>query len=167
MALVRVILFFIAVPALLADFPVLHITFAERAVAFTAGQLTELPRSEITTTEPHSGKRHSYSGVAVRELLLRAGAPLGEKLRGGALQLAVLVRCRDGYAVAFALAEFDDSFNDRAILLADAEDGVPLKGNAGPFRLVIPGDKRGARWARSVVSVEVVPVPASPGSRSK
>ncbi len=140
--------------------PILTVVSADNTLALTADQLKALPHLEVTATDPHAGKEHTYSGVPVRDLLARVGAPLGEKLRGKALQFAVIVRSRDGYATLFALAEFDDQFSSRTILLADSEDGKPLAENSGPLRIVAPGDKRAARWARMVTSLEVV----SPGA---
>jgi hypothetical protein len=81
---------------------------------------------------------------------------VGEKLRGPALAAAVLVRCKDGYTVLFALAEFDANFSSRTILLADRENGEILPPSAAPLRIVATGDKRGARSARQVVALELV-----------
>jgi hypothetical protein len=127
-------------------------------LAFTAAELAALPRREVTALNPHDQVEHRYAGVAVRELLARAGAPLGDQLRGAALQLVVIAHSRDGYGVAYALADFDESFSSRIILLADQEDGKPLAETVGPFRLVAPGDKKAARWARMVTSLEIVSV---------
>src|SRR5882672_5552853 len=69
-------------------------------LTFTAADLAALPRQEMKIANPHDKTEHLYAGVAVRELLARAGAPLGEKLRGAALQLVVVARSRDGYGVA-------------------------------------------------------------------
>jgi DMSO/TMAO reductase YedYZ molybdopterin-dependent catalytic subunit len=124
--------------------------------------LRALPHREISATDPHENKQHRYSGVLVRDLLSMFGAPMGEKLRGPALQLAVVVHSRDGYGTLFALAEFDQAFIDRELLLADSEDGAPLPANAAPLRLIAPGDKRAARWARMVTSIEVVRPGAGP-----
>jgi hypothetical protein len=110
----------------------------------------------MTATDPHENKQHRYSGVLVRDLLAKVGAPMGEKLRGSALQLAVVVHSKDGYGTLFALAEFDPAFSDRDLLLADSEDGAPLAANAAPLRLIAPGDKRAARWARMVTSIEIL-----------
>lgn len=99
--------------------------------------------------------------------LARAGAPLGDRLRGPALQLFVMVHCRDGYAVSFTLPDFDEAFGGRRILLADAEDGHPLPANAAPPRLIVPGDKKAARWARQVASIEIVDPRMKPFSASK
>jgi hypothetical protein len=94
----------------------------------------------------------------VRDLLARAGVEFGEKLRGKGLRLAVVAHCRDHYDIVYALAEFDDAFNGRTILLVDRQDGQALPDALGPYRLVVPGDKRPARWARMVTSLEVVAV---------
>ena len=91
----------------------LSVISGDTTLTLTADQLKALPHIELTATEPHERKDHLYSGVPVRDLLARAGAPLGDKLRGKALQLAVLVRSKDGYSTLFALAEFDDSFSNR------------------------------------------------------
>lgn len=142
--------------------PILSIASPEKTVSLTAEDLRLLPHGEVTAMDPHENKKHRYSGVLVRDLLLQVGAPLGEKLRGRALQLAVLVHSKDGYGTLFALAEFDDAFSDRELLIADSEDGAPLPANAAPLRLIVPGDKRAARWARMVTSIEIVRPGAGP-----
>jgi len=62
------------------------------------------------------------------------------------------------YRVVFALAELDPAFTDRVILLADRADGQPLDNKTGPFRIVVPGEKRMARWVRQVITLKVVQV---------
>jgi len=158
-ALLALLLSLIAGRVVAAD-PVLTILSPDRTLALTADDLRLLPRTELTATDPHENKQHHYSGVLVRDLLAKVGAPMGEKLRGSSLQLAVVVHSKDGYGTLFALAEFDPAFSDRDLLLADSEDGAPLAANAAPLRLIAPGDKRAARWARMVTSIEIV----KPGS---
>ena len=96
-----------------------------------------------------------YRGVAVVDLLRRAGAPLGAELRGPKMRLYVLVKARDGYAAVFALAEFDPAFTDRVILLADQRDGHPLGTVEGPLRIIVPDEKRYARWVKQVTDIEL------------
>ena len=138
--------------------PILTVSFQETNLVFTAAQFAALPHSEIKVTDPHEKKEHQYSGVSVRDLLSQAGAPLGDKLRGAALHDVVMVRAKDGYAVAFTLADFDDAYSTRTIALADKEDGNPLSDTAGPLRLIVPDDKKGARWARMVTKIEIFDV---------
>lgn len=155
--------FLAALPALTGycGDPVLTAASPDKTVTFSADDFRALAHSEVTATDPHLKLEHRYSGVPVRDLLAKVDAPLGEKLRRPALQLAVIFHSRDGYSTLYALAEFDEAFSDRTILLVDSEDGKPLPENAGPLRVVAPGDKRAARWARMVTSMELVRLPAS------
>ena len=144
-----------------ADEPALRVTAPGQSVALSAQELGALPHVEITAFDPHEKKAHRYSGVAVRDILAKVGVPFGEKLRGAGLRQAVIVHSKDGYSTLFAVAEFDGDFDSRTILLVDGEDGKPLPPGLGPLHLVAPGDKRSARWARMVTSIEVVTVPAA------
>jgi DMSO/TMAO reductase YedYZ molybdopterin-dependent catalytic subunit len=65
----------------------------------------------------------------------------------------VVVDAADGYRAVFALAELDPAQTDRVILLADRKDGQPLPAAEGPLRVVVPGEKRPARWVRQVKAV--------------
>jgi hypothetical protein len=159
---IRVLAFLALASGLSAAEPVLTVTGPDRTLSFSAADFAALPHTEISAFDPHGKADHKYSGVAMGEILARAGAPMGDKLRGrAALQLVVIAHSRDGYAIVFALAEFDPAFSDRPVLLADAEDGKPLPDTAGPLRMVLPGDKKAARWARMVDSIEIRPALAA------
>jgi hypothetical protein len=152
---------------LLAEEPVLKITSPEKTLTFTAAEFAALPHTPLTAADPYTQVPRHFNGVAVTELLTRLGVPLGDKLRGAALQLVVVVRAKDNYSVVFALADFDDQFSHRTLLLADQEDGKALVEKSGPFQLIAPGDKKAARWVRMVTSIEIFPAvkpSASPGA---
>jgi len=116
--------------------------------------LMKLPRQTLKVSD-EKGVPALYEGVAVAELLRRAGVPLGKDLRGPRLKLYVVVEALDGYRAVFALPEFDPAFTDRVILLADRRDGHALSASEGPFRIVVPGEKRHARWVREVSALDV------------
>ena len=97
-----------------------------------------------------------YEGVPLREILKRAGVPLGKELRGKALASYILAKAHDGYEVVFSLGEIDATFGNESILVADKRDGKPLFGYQGPFRLVCPNDKAGARSVRMLETLELV-----------
>jgi hypothetical protein len=141
--------------------PVLRVTAPGQSLALTSQEFAALPHTEISVFNPHEKKEHRYSGVPIHDLLAKVGVPFGEKLRGAALRLAVIAHSRDGYATLFAVAEFDELLSSRTILLVDSMDGTPLPPALGPLYIVAPGDKRAARWARLVTSIEVVQFPAS------
>ncbi len=134
----------------------LSITHAGATTNVTFEDFATLPRAEVKLAEMHGKREKLYSGVAMRDILLKAGAPLGEKLQGPALAMGVMVHCKDGYRVLFSLAEFDEAFSSRMILLADREDGAILPPSAAPLRIIAAGDQRGARSARQVVAIEIV-----------
>lgn len=136
--------------------PVLKVVTPEKTVTFTPTEFAALPRQKLSTPDHYTQMPRNFSGVVVREILERCGLPFGNLMRGPAMQLAVVFRSSDGYGVVFALAEFDDLFSSRTLLLADPEERKPLDEKAAPFQLIVPGDKKGARWARMVTSIEVI-----------
>ncbi len=110
--------------------------------------------TEITAAD-RDGKEHRYAGVPLITLLNQAGASMGAALKGKNLTKYVVVKAADGYEVVFALAELDPDFSTRTILLADSVDGAPLADGVGPYRVVVPGEKKPARWIRQVTAIEV------------
>jgi DMSO/TMAO reductase YedYZ molybdopterin-dependent catalytic subunit len=116
--------------------------------------LAKMPRETASVLE-QDGTKVEYEGVPLREILKQAGVPLG-KLRGKALASYVLAKAHDGYQVVFAVGEIDAEFGNAQILVADKRDGKSLFGYQGPFRLVCPNDKAGARSVRMLETLEVV-----------
>ena len=128
----------------------------KQTLTLTAEDLAKMPRASVKTTS--NGMETAYEGVWLHEVLKKAGVPQGSELRGKALAGYVLAQAQDGYQVLFSLAELDPAFIDSEILLADTANGKPLFGAQGPFRLVVPEDKLGARSIRMLVKLEVVQV---------
>ncbi len=60
--------------------------------------------------------------------------------------------------VVIAMPELDPAFTDKQIVLAFLEDGKPLDDKEGPYRIVIPDEKRMARWVRQVTKLRIVEV---------
>lgn len=116
--------------------------------------LKAMAHTDVKATD-RDGKEHTYAGVPLADLLKRAGATLGSELRGENLTKYVIVKAADGYEVLFALPEIDPEFATRTIILADSVDGTPLAQGVGPYRMVVPGEKKPARWIREVRSIEV------------
>lgn len=102
------------------------------------------------------GKEHEFKGVALIEVLEKAGVTTGGKLRGENLAKCVLVKAADGYEVIYSLPEIDPEFTDQVIILATEKDGQPLPNGEGPFRIITPNDKKQARWIREVRSIKIV-----------
>lgn len=132
--------------------PALTITFGDPAqtVPLSKEALAKLPRKTIKVTEGN-GSTSEYEGVALDEVLKLAKVPMGSELRGRSVApMVVLAEASDGAKAVFALAEVEPTFSDKVIIIADKRDGKPLVADEGPYRLVIPTDKRHARWLRQV-----------------
>ena len=133
---------------------------AQRTIGVTGpdGQVTivnlaEFPRHTVITGD--RGRKATFEGVALRDVLAKAGVALGEALRGTALARVIIATATDGYQGVYGIAEVDAAFTDQIILIADRRDGEQLLPDTGPLQLVVPLDKRPARWIRQVVKIEV------------
>src|SRR6202023_1330206 len=120
----------------------------------SVADLAAFQQQTIHVTD-EKGTPAEYSGVPVAEILEKAGAPLGTSMKGQKMAVGVVARAPDRYQVRFSLADFDPAFSDRVIMLADRRDGKPLDKREGPLRIIVPGDKRHARWIRGVDTLEV------------
>ena len=162
MRLALLALLALAAPVLLAAAappatPGLMIKGAGNTVTLDAAAFAALPH-ETLTVQDH-GKPRTYSGVPLATLAAKIGAPAGETLRGPLLSAAWVARAADGYRVALSVGEVDAGTGGRKVIVADAENGAPLAAKDGPFKLVVDGDKRPARSARMLVSLELAPLP--------
>ena len=124
-------------------------------LSLTAPELAKLPRQTVSVPAS-DGSIIVYEGVSLFDILQKAGVPSGSKLRGKALTTYVVAMAKDGYQVAFTLGEIDPQFGDETIVVADTRDGKPLPDQQGPFRLVCPNDKEGARSVRMLETLRVV-----------
>jgi DMSO/TMAO reductase YedYZ molybdopterin-dependent catalytic subunit len=125
-----------------------------KPAAISPEEFAKLPRRSLRASA-HDGVERQYDGVALVDVLAHAGVPTEKDVRGPALALFVVVEAADGYRVVYSLAELDRSFTDRVILLADRRDGQPLSARDGPLQVVVPGEKKHARWVRQVVRLKV------------
>lgn len=157
---------FILIPTLLLlsfNFP-----FAQRSVGYVTVEgevftplklsLKELLlfKASEAKGKDRDGRQHTYKGVMLWDILDSAGVTLGKEPRGENLIKYVVAKADDGYEVVFSLSEIDPAFSDNMILLAYEVDGYPLAAKEGPFRLVVPDEKKHARWIRQLTMVKVL-----------
>jgi DMSO/TMAO reductase YedYZ molybdopterin-dependent catalytic subunit len=123
-------------------------------LTLSAADLAAMPRSTAVAKDKQ-GVPHTFSGVALADIFNKAGVTTGKQLRGENLAKYVLVTCADNYQVVFSLAELDSSFTDRVVILADQMEGKPLPAGTGPFRIVVPGEKKPARNCFQVIAIDI------------
>lgn len=127
---------------------------AVKPLAFTRAALEALPQDTIRA-RVHDAPARLYRGVPISALLRLAGVPTGHALRGQALATTIIASARDGYRVAFSIAELDSDFVRRRVLVALTADGVPMNNNDGPLRIIVEGEGRPARWIRQLIRLHV------------
>ena len=129
-------------------------TTGHPVLALDAKALAAMPHEQVTAAA-HDEPVSRWAGVKLQDVLARAGVPLDQPLRGKALATFVRVTAADHYQVVFGLSDLDPTLGNTQVLLVDTRDGKPLDKD-GPFRLLVPGDKRPARWVRDVIAIDVV-----------
>ena len=128
-------------------------------LALNEDDLLKLPRTEAHAAD-RDGRDATYSGVTLVDILRAAGLKFdpATKPAPGAVTSYVLVVAADRYSAIFALAEIDPTLSAHLVLLADRKNGQPLAPTEGPLRIIVPGDKRPARWVRQVTAISVQPI---------
>lgn len=128
---------------------------AVAAGTMTWDELSRLPSVEQevryqTSKGEESGR---YTGPLLWSILEARGmADLPD--HNARLKHSFVVEGRDGYRIVFSIGEIDPDFGNAPIQLATERDGEALVPGEG-YRLVVAGDKRGARYVRDVVKIDV------------
>ena len=119
-------------------------------------ELQSMPSDSVEVV--HDGASHWFHGVRLNELLRRAGIPTGRSLRGDAMNLVMRLSAADGYRITLSLSELEPDFTDRTAIVAYRMGDGALSEKDGPLRLVISGEKRGARMIRQLTEIRIVRV---------
>lgn len=132
----------------------------EKKLNLSLADLELLPHQTVDAVE-HSGEKVQFTGVPLYQILKAAGVPMGEQLRGPALSLYVVIIASDGYQAVYALPELDPLANEGPVILADQKNGLPMDATTGPLRIILPKEKRHARWVRQAIKIDVRRTPKS------
>jgi len=132
-------------------------TDSGKQVLLSRSELEALPHVKVTASE-HSSGTVIFEGVPLKSVLEKAGVGFGESMKGKRLSNCLLVEAADGYRAVIALPELDPAFTDKQTMLAFLRDGKPLGEKEGPYRIVIPDEKRMARWVKQVTKLKIVDV---------
>ncbi|MBV9672101.1 MAG: molybdopterin-dependent oxidoreductase [Verrucomicrobia bacterium] len=117
-------------------------------------EFARLPRSTVRVKD-RDGRDITYGGVSLTDVLRAVSLRLNAGTIPSRETVAkyILIVAADGYRAVFATAEIDPALTERTILLADQKDGQLLSSLQGPLRIVVPGEKRPARWVRQVRAI--------------
>ncbi len=141
-------------PSVRAQEPAVEIVgIGSAPIRLTPQALAAVPVAERDVTFDTSkgpATRH-YKGVLLWDVL-QANKALDGLKPAEQLKKTFLVSAKDGYQIAFSIGEIHPDFGNLPLILVTAMDGKPLESG---WRLVAPGDKRGARAVYEVVKIEL------------
>lgn len=136
-----------------ADFSLIIRAPAQEASRLSLDDIRALPSQEVEVKD-EAGRPAHYRGIVLADVMTRGGARLPQ-LRGKTMTETLRVNAADGYAVVFALPELDADFTNALVLVCYEKDGMPLNDEEGPVRLVVPNEKKHARWVRRVSELAI------------
>lgn len=115
--------------------------------------LSALPQveQEITFKTSKGMSTARYKGPRLWDVV-KSSKTLDNLERNEELAKTLLVTASDGYEIAFSIGELSPEFGNATVLVALETDGVPLPEG---FRIVVQGDKRGARAIHNIVKMEI------------
>lgn len=121
------------------------------AVQISAESLAALPVTEAATAYRSSKGIEAgiYKGVLLWDLLQAEG--LVDEDHKTALRHTLLVTAGDGHQVAYSVGEIAPDFGNVPIMLAYEMNGAPI---GDGLRMVVPGDLRGARHIKDIVTLD-------------
>ena len=115
--------------------------------------LSKLPQQTVKVTD--HGTPATFEGVLLTDVLAKVDLPVGENFHSTGASYFMVAEAKDGSRAVFAWAELDASFMDKSVYVVTKRDGKPLSEKDGPFQLLVPGEKRSARWVRQVTALKI------------
>lgn len=124
----------------------------ELQVDLTLQSLTAMQVHEVETVHQssHGEQSGKYKGVLLWDVIA-AETALDDDIKS-ALRKVVMVTARDGHQVAFSIGEIVPDFGNRPVMIGYELEDQPIPDG---LRMVSPGDLRGARYVKDVVSLEI------------
>jgi hypothetical protein len=127
----------------------------ERPLRWELTALRELPDTPFVIPSPDPADPLPCRGIPLWGLLARSGIQADTARKNDRLRRVVVLSARDGYSVTLSVGELDPSVGGSAALLLLSCRGAPLAEERGPVELVVPGDRRRARWIHAVSDISV------------
>jgi hypothetical protein len=119
-------------------------------LAMSEADFKALPRSSVTAPDAN-GNQTVYAGVNLSDILLKAGVPLKQNLKGTDVAKCLFALGTDGFLAVFALPEFDQG----TFLVADTANNLPLPAGTGPLQIISPNETRHSRWVKQLTLLRI------------
>ncbi len=119
---------------------------------WTLDDLRKMParHADVTYQTEKGSVSASFTGVLLWSLLDAAGG-IDDATRNAVVHHAIRITATDNYVVVLSTGEIAPDFGNTQALVTYERDGKPLNN----FRLVMPGDKHGARDVHDVATIAI------------
>lgn len=135
----------------------LTLTVDGRSLQLTPANLAGMPQTTVTVRNGHTKADEQYTGVALSDLLARAGLTLAPATEQRFFHSYLRAQGTDFYFVLYSGTEVEAALHKGNVLVALRLNGQPLSTD-GHFKLVSTEDTRPARWVRNLNSLTFVTV---------
>jgi hypothetical protein len=125
-----------------------------KATMFSVADLKAMPQKTVKVHNAHTKMDESYSGVALGDLLAKAGFVADKTTQKKMLHSFLRVEGTDKYWVVYSLTEVEGSEHDGDVIVATSVDGKGL-GADGELKLVSTEDKKPQRWVRNLAAISL------------
>jgi hypothetical protein len=121
---------------------------------FDLAHLQKLPSQHVDVTfqTDRGPQQASYTGVLLWSLIGEAGG-IDDSAKNATLHHMIKITAKDGYWILLSASEIEPGLGGKQALVA-YQRGDDAPGVNG-FRLVMPGDKHGARYVRDIAVIDV------------
>ena len=119
---------------------------------WTLDDLKKMPsqKVQISYLTERGQVNASYTGVPLWSLLQTAGG-IDDATRNAIVVHTIRITATDNYVVVLSTGEIAPDYGNAQALVAYERDGKPLD----TFRVVMPGDKHGARDIHDVATIKI------------
>jgi hypothetical protein len=130
----------------------LTLTVDGKATVFSVAELKAMPQETLKILNEHTKVDEEYSGVALSDLLAKAGFVADKTTQKKMLHSYLRVEGTDKYWVVYSVTEVEGSEHTGGVFVATSMDGKGL-GADGNFKLVSTADKKPQRWVRNLEAI--------------
>jgi hypothetical protein len=132
----------------------LTLTIDGKATTFSVADLNAMPQKTVKVHNEHTKTDETYSGVALGDVLTKAGFIASKATQREMLRSYVRAEGTDKYWVVYSLTEVEPTEHEGDVIVATSMDGKPL-GADGQLKLVSTEDKKPQRWVRNLTAITV------------
>jgi hypothetical protein len=114
-----------------------------------------MPQKTVSVHNEHTKMDESYAGVALGDLLAKAGFVVTNATHRTMLRSYLKVEGTDKYWVLYSVTEVEGSEHKGDVIVATSMDGKGL-GADGELKLISTEDAKPQRWVRNLTAVTMV-----------